>query len=247
MSHIHIQDGILSIWLIIIGYLLIGLYLIFLFFNKKKFIANKKIALVGVISALMLITMTVEIIPPAYHMNMAVLSGIILGPVLSILAIFVANIILAFLGHGGISVIALNTIVVSIEAILGFWGFKLLSSKIKNIFISVFLAAFLALFASAWISAGVVYLGTSGVESPFHNHEHAIETVHEHSSVEHHNVNSVSNHNAIDFNLGRFLFAILSLGIFGWVIEAVITAFMLKYIKQVKPDIIEYDISPGIE
>ncbi|EKE04413.1 MAG: ABC-type Co2+ transport system permease component-like protein [uncultured bacterium] len=241
MSHIHIPDGVLPFWLVMTGYLLIAIYFLFLAINKKKININKKIALVGVMSALMFITMTVEIIPPAYHMNLAVLSGIILGPVLSILAIFSANILLVLLGHGGISVIGLNAFVVSLEAIIGFWGFRFLNSRIKNIFISASLAAFIALFISAWASIGIVYLGTNDMEALTHNHEHKIETV-----QDSHNHEQPVHHDDMDFDAGRFIVAILSLGLLGWVIESMLTGFIIKYIKQIKPDIIEYKVNPHL-
>ncbi|MCK7516030.1 MAG: energy-coupling factor ABC transporter permease [Desulfobacterales bacterium] len=145
MSHIHIQDGILPLWLVLIGLLFVLGYIIFLPFYLKKHAVNKKLAIVGVMAAIMLISMSVEIIPPAYHMNLAILAGIILGPVLSVMSILVTNVLLAFLGHGGVSVIGLNTLVVSFEAILGFFGFKILKSRIKNVFLSAFIASFIAL------------------------------------------------------------------------------------------------------
>jgi len=173
MSHIHLPDGILPVWLWLSGYAVIAVYFVFFFFRFRKSSFNKKFALIGILSALMLITMSIEIIPPIYHINLAVLSGIILGPALSVLAIFVVNIILAFLGHGGFTVIGLNTIVVSIEAVLGYFGFKLLSSKIKNIFISAFLATFIALFISSWSTIGVVYSGTHDMDLLVESHNHS--------------------------------------------------------------------------
>lgn len=241
MSHIHIPDGVLPLWLVILGYVVIGIYLIFLSFYLKKSARNKKIALVGVMAALMLIAMTIEIIPPAYHINLAVLSGIILGPFLSVAAIFISNIILGFLGHGGISVIGLNTIVVAVEAVAGFWFFKFLCSRIKNIFITTFIAAFLALFISAWSSIGIIYLGVGNIQEIYHKHTHSTEVVNDHYS-------ETKKHNELDysmdhseFNLAKFITMILALGLLGWIIEAFVTAFIVNYIKQLRPDIIECD------
>ena len=75
-------------------------------------------------AALMLVGMTVEIVPIAYHLNLAVMAGIVLGPVLGFLAAFIVNLMLAFFGHGGITVVGLNTLVVAMEAVLGFYLFR---------------------------------------------------------------------------------------------------------------------------
>lgn len=231
MSHIHLPDGVLPAWLWIAGYIVIGLYLLFFLLFYKKPAVHRKFPLIGILAALMLIAMSIEIMPIAYHINLAVLTGIILGPFLSVLAILVSNIILAFLGHGGITVIGLNTISVSIEAILGFLGYKFFSRKIKNTFISVFLAAFIALFVSSWSTIGIVYLGTDNLEVMAHEHEQ--EHIHSSSS------NQIPSDNE-SFDIKKFILLILAFGSIGWTIESTVTAFIVNYIKQIKPDIIDY-------
>jgi cobalt/nickel transport system permease protein len=234
MSHIHLPDGVLPVWLWVLGYIVIGVYLIFLTLYVRKHSMDKKIALVGMMSALMITAMSIEIIPPAYHTNLAVLSGIVLGPIFSVLAVLVSNIFLALIGHGGVSVIGINTIVVSIEALAGFWLFKLLSSGIKNIFVSVFITTVLALFISAWASIGVIYVGTNDVTQAFTEHEYQHERV---LSQQNEISTEVLSGNKLDFR--RLIVAVLALGLLGWIIEGLITAFVVVYIKRIKPDLIE--------
>ena len=74
-------------------------------------------------AAVMVLGASVEIVPIAYHVNLTVFSGILLGPSLIFLATFVVNVILALFGHGGITVIGLNTLTLSIEGILGYYFF----------------------------------------------------------------------------------------------------------------------------
>jgi len=228
MSHIHLPDGILPVWLWLAGYAIIAAYLLFFYLRSKKTAFNKNFALIGILSALMLITMSIEIIPPIYHINLAVLTGIILGPALSVLAILVVNIILAFLGHGGFTVIGLNTVVISIEAILGYFGFKILSLKIKKVFLSAFLATFIALFISSLSTIGIVYIGT-------HNLDSIIE--HDHHTAEH--KEEVIAHKTESFDIQKFIMLIMAFSIVGWTAESVITAFIVNYIKRVRPDILE--------
>lgn len=225
MSHIHLPDGILPVWLWVSGYALIVAYLLFFFARFNRNILDKKLALVGILSALMLITMSIEIIPPIYHINLAVLSGIILGPALSVLAIFVVNIILAFLGHGGFTVIGLNSLVISIEAILGYFGFKYLSSKIKNLFLRTFLVTFIALFISSWSTIGIVYSGTHDINSLFEHDRHTGEQKKEVVIPE-------------SFDIKKFIILLMSFSLVGWVAEGLITAFIVNYINKVRPDIL---------
>ena len=130
MSHIHIPDGFLPVWLWLSGFLMVGIYLLFTTSYIKKNNLHKKLVLVGIFSALMIVGMSLEIVPISYHLNLSALSGIILGPIFSPLAILVTNIFLALLGHGGITNIGLNTVIVSLEAVIAFYIFKFLSLKL---------------------------------------------------------------------------------------------------------------------
>jgi cobalt/nickel transport system permease protein len=228
MSHIHLPDGILPVWLWLSGYAIIAAYLLFFYLRLKKTAFSKNYALIGILSALMLITMSIEIIPPIYHINLAALSGIILGPFLSVLAILVVNIILAFLGHGGFTVIGLNTIVVSIEAVLGYLGFKFLSSKIKSVFLSAFIATFIALFISSWSTVGIVYSGTHDVDLLLESHNHTGE-----------HKEAVEHKQQVTFDINKFILLIMTFSSIGWVAESIITAFIVNYINKVRPDILE--------
>jgi len=232
MSHIHVPDGVLPFWLCFCAYLIIFIYLIIFSFNFKKMELNKKIPLVGVMSALMLVTMSLEL-PIGYHVNLAALSGILLGPWLAILSIFIVNIILAFLGHGGVTVIGLNTIVVSIEAVLAYFIFKGMMRWSRKTFRSVFLATFIALFVSAWSTIGLVYLGTNNTNYLRYDDDKAGKV---------HHVQKAANNDVLDFNIKKFIFLILVLGLVGWSLESLITAFIVSYISRTKPEILENSV-----
>jgi len=249
MSHIHLPDGILPLWLWLLGYLMIGLYLAAFSIFFKKSHTGKKIPLIGVFAALMIVAMSVEIVPIAYHINLAALAGIILGPVLSVLAILVVNIILAFLGHGGLTVVGLNTIVVSLEAVLAYFGFRFISSKVKNISVAAFLATFLALVVSSSATIGIVYLGTYNtagiIQSVFeHNHQSSSGSIiqfeggHEDNLGIQKDMAHNSSQNRQKFNIKKFILSLLLLGSVGWIIESIVTAFIVNYIKRIKPEIL---------
>jgi cobalt/nickel transport system permease protein len=142
MSHIHLPDGVLPVWLWVSGYIvaiLVGAIL--LRFIKHEEL-TRRLPLLGMMAAAMVLGASVEIIPIAYHVNLTVITGILLGPYLIFLATFVVNAILALFGHGGITVIGLNTLILSIEGILGYLFFHLFWKVLKRLAPAVFLATF---------------------------------------------------------------------------------------------------------
>src|SRR4030065_2302336 len=173
MSHIHLPDGVLPIWLWVAGFIgavLVGVILIKL---HKKEDLSRRLPLLGRMEAAMVLGAAVEIVPIAYHVNLTVISGILLGPSLIFLATFVVNIILALFGHGGITVVGLNTLTLSIEGVGAYFLFRFFWRVSKRLFVSVFFATFLALFLSTFAMIGVVSLGAPHYEQLIHREENA--------------------------------------------------------------------------
>ena len=110
MSHIHLPDGVLPVWLWASGFVVVILIWMILLRVMKKEELTRRLPLLGMMAAVMVLGASVEIVPIAYNVNLTVMSGILLGPSLIFLATFVVNVILALFGHGGITVIGLNTL-----------------------------------------------------------------------------------------------------------------------------------------
>lgn len=268
MSHIHVPDGIIALWLCILGYILVGIYFLVVYSRFKQAENPKKLAIVGVVAALMLLTMSVPvpfIIP--YHVNLSSLAGILLGPLYAGLAIFSVNLILALVGHGGITVVGLNTIVLLIEAALAYLIYRnLLKLKsFSNLFLpeygqpkgnivksrefsAVFIATFVALLVSTVLTVGVVYAGTRDLHNIVHAHCCHSHSVSVDSDVPHHAIydddedfdddDDFDEHDAENFDIKRFLTLILIAGGFGWTMESLATAFIVNYINKVKPELL---------
>jgi len=186
-------------------------------------------------AAAMVLGASVEIVPIAYHVNLTVISGILLGPSLIFLATFVVNVILALFGHGGITVIGLNTLTLSIEGILGYFLFRLFWKVLRRISPALFLATFLALFCSTLSMIGVVSLGASHYEELIHQEKKGIFEIH--LLEEKNNQHQVeSGHEKV--NLKRFIAIVLPLGFIGWVLEGVITVLIGRYIHRLRPDLL---------
>jgi len=235
MSHIHFPDGVLPVWLWGSGFIVAILLGAVLFrFIKKEDLAGR-LPLLGMMAATMVLGASVEIVPIAYHVNLTVISGILLGPSLIFLANFIVNFILALFGHGGITVIGLNTLTLSVEGILGYFLFRLLWKILRRISPAIFLATFVALLCSTLSMIGVVSLGTSHYEELIHQEKKGIFEFHlSKEKDDHHQGEAAEN----KVNLKRFIAIVLPLGFIGWMLEGVITTLITRYINRLRPDLL---------
>lgn len=207
--HIHIPDGVLPIWLWVLGYGLTSLFISIAIMKIGK--DTKKAVWTAAIAAIMLVAMSIPLGVP-YHINLTALAGIILGPWWSLIACFVVNGILASFGHGGVTIVGLNTLVTWFESLVGFylyWTLKrVIVKKKEGAPIAAGISTWIALTLSAFLVIGLV--AASGIKSiPYHD-------------------------KSINFN--TFTILTLAFALPGAVVEAVITAFILAYIKRVRPE-----------
>ena len=241
MSHIHLPDGVLPVWLWGSGYvvaILVGMVLLRLV--KKEDLA-RRLPLLGMMSAAMVLGAAIEIVPIAYHVNLTVLSGILLGPSLIFLATFVVNVILALFGHGGITVIGLNTLILSIEGILGYLLFRLLWKVLRRLTPVIFLATFLSLLVSTLSMIGVVSLGTSHYDELMHGGGKGIFEFHFSKDQE----EPPGGVTESSVNLKRFIAIILPLGFIGWILEGIITTLVGRYIFKLRLDLLRLESEPS--
>ncbi len=219
MTHMHIPDGILPVWLWVLGLVVMSCFVWFCLYRLRTKNLKKTIPLLGAVSAVMLIAMSLEL-PLAYHINLSVIAGILLGPASGFLAAFITNLILAFMGHGGITVIGLNSILLGSEAVLGHALFFLLKKRF-SVFWSAASTTILTLFVTTTALIGIVAISNIHPELIRHGSEHATADVQE-------------------TTISRFALMVLSLGAVGWVIEAFITGTVVRFISQVKPDLLDH-------
>jgi len=238
MSHIHLPDGVLPVWLWISGFIVAILVGTILFRLIKKEELTRRLPLLGMMAAVMVLGAAVEIVPIAYHVNLTVISGILLGPSLIFLATFIVNLILALFGHGGITVIGLNTLTLSIEGVLGYFLFRLFWKIFKRLTPATFLATFIALLFSTLAMIWVVSLGTSHYEKLIHQEGKGIFEFHLSGEKDDHHEGEAKGN---EVNLKRFIVIILSLGFMGWMLEGVITALICRYIYRLRPDLLHLE------
>lgn len=232
MSHLHIPDGILPGWLIIAGWLLTAVILAFSIYRTRHTELKRKIPLIGIISALMIVCMTIPIVPIAYHINLSVIAGIILGPAVAFISIFIVDFIIAMFGHGGITVVGLNTVVVGTEAFIGFYLFQLFMVIIgkDSVMWSSGIAAVISLIISTSLLVGIVYSSQLNPELVI-----GIERVNPSEQVK---TDEAPKELVRGVNIKSFAKTLLVLLGIGWLLEGIITAFVIKYVSRVRPDLI---------
>jgi cobalt/nickel transport system permease protein len=210
VAHIHLQDGTLplfwaALWwglaLVLIG---VSLYLL-----RRRPFEPARLTLAALCTATVFALFQVEI--PVFggvHLSLMPLTGILLGPLLGLLAALVANIFSAAVGHGGWSVIGANLLVNATEVVTAYAIFRATARTNASIFARGAAATFIGLFASTLVMIGIVTL--SGIQGV------------------------TQGEGAIAGSMLLVGGANLVVGAF----EAVVTGYLLAYLARVRPDIL---------
>lgn len=112
MSHLHLPDGVLPPW-IWVGSLILVLIILGL---AGRAIDPRRVAYQGALAAMMLAAMAVPLGPLDFHLSLAGPVGVLLGAAGGFQVVFVVSLILAFIGHGGLTAVGLNALVLGLGA-----------------------------------------------------------------------------------------------------------------------------------
>ena len=264
MSHIHIPDGIIpNIWWIS-GYILTAVMLFVLIKKIGDKDMGRKVPLAGISAAIMLIGMSIPIGFIPLHFSLAVLIGILVGPSLGFIVVFTVNVIMALFGHGGITIVGINTLVIGSEVIIGYYLFKTLAKNWTPTKSAVG-ATVIALLISLTMMVGIVG-ATVGLPEvvPHDDHAHDEDYHHDddedhhdddhhdddedHHDDDHHDDDDGHHHDDESFveavqNLDYFALsgwaALIGILVVGIGLEATITALIVRFLSKVRPDLLE--------
>jgi cobalt/nickel transport system permease protein len=213
--------------------------------------ATRKVPLLGVMAATMIVTMSMEIVPIGYHINLTVLAGALLGPALGFICAFIVDVILALLGHGGVTVVGLNALMMGSEVCLGWLLFKLLSrlagrarlrpaaavATVCTLALTttmvIGLVAVARIDPGAATEAGALDPSALRIENPFARH-----------TIE--RADTVRTRPASSLSIGRFATVLYVLAVPGWIIEAVLVSFVVGFIAKVRPDLLGLGPPPAL-
>lgn len=246
MSHIHVPDGVLPAWLWVSGWLAALAVVWIAATVAKRSDVRRKVPLLGVVSALVLVAMSSEIVPIAYHVNLTVVAGVLLGPWLALIAAFIVEVVLALLGHGGVTVIGLNTLMVGGEMVLGWALFRLAIGALgrRRVRWAAALATVVTLAITTTALVGIVALAGSGAATretgaldprsltfanPFGRGVFSIDTL---------RGGEAPPADGGGLSVARFAAVVYTLGPIGWAIEALVTAATLGYVARVRPGLV---------
>lgn len=246
MSHIHIPDGVLPAWLVIAGWV-VALGLVWLASARaRRSDVRRKVPLLGVVAALVLVSMSTEIVPIAYHVNLTVVAGVLLGPWLGAIAAFIVVVMLALLGHGGVTVIGLNTLMIAAEMAIGWGMFHLLARVLgrRRVRWTAAVATVVTLAITTTVLVGIVALAGGGAATgretgaldarsltfanPFSGGVVSVNTLR----------GAEAPADSAPLSVARFAAVVYTLGPIGWLIEALVTAAVLSYVARVRPGLV---------
>lgn len=236
MSHIHLPDGVLPISWWLLSYVAAFVWLAAALRQAEAEKVRRKLPFLAAMSALMLLTMCIPLGPLPFHLNLTVLTGIVVGPWLGFVAVFVVNIMLSFLGHGGLTAVGINTLVTGLEVLLGWWLYHRLLRPWRPNWRAI-TATGLAILLTSGLALSVVGLSTGIFELGWHEHDAHHDFTSEQATV--------TEHEAVDAHaefLG--LSGITALGLVltcGLVVETIATWGIIGYLQKVRPELLLED------
>lgn len=244
ISHIHLPDGVLPFTWWFLGGLVAVCWLLLALRRVSRPGQRLPSPLIGALGACMLLAMSVPLGPLPLHLNLTVLTGILAGPWLGFIIVVLVNAILCLMGHGGLTTLGLNSLIMGLEVVVGWWLFHRLGSR-WQLTSRALTASLLALTISIVFSFAVVGWSTGlwAAGLPGHSHEF-------HSQADHAEVQSVtglpdSEWSSLKDAVVNWSFlgqsGLIALGLLfglGLLAEATATLVIARYLQKVRPDLL---------
>ncbi|MDD1645361.1 MAG: energy-coupling factor ABC transporter permease [Methanomicrobiales archaeon] len=208
MAHIHLQDGAFSLsftllwWAVALVLLLACLFLL----RRHGKLPSRQITVAALCTAAAFAVFQIEI--PLFggiHLNLTPLIGILAGPVIGTIIVFLVNLLSAGLGHGGWGMIGANTLISVAEVAVAALVFTGLRRAGAAPGVGAGIATFVALAVGNAAMVGIIMV--SGIQG----------VTQEGSSL----------------LAGLSLVVLVNMGMA--VIEAMVTALMVSFIARARP------------
>ncbi|MGZ4847752.1 MAG: energy-coupling factor ABC transporter permease [Halobacteriota archaeon] len=133
MAHIHLPDGVLPIqWVLFWWLLAIALLVVALVATRRRTLAIQQLAIAGMLAAVAFAVFQINIpFAGGVHMNLTPLIGILAGPGIGSLIVFIVNLLSAAVGHGGWGLVGANTIINISEIAVAFYVFRMTRGRLE--------------------------------------------------------------------------------------------------------------------
>lgn len=210
MAHIHLPDGSFTLlWVLVWWICALTLIGAAIRLAKKGGLDGRKITVSAFVTAAAFAVFLVEV--PLFggvHLNLTPLIGILVGPVLGSLVVFIVNILSAATGHGGWGLIGANILVNFSEVMIAWLTFRGLKQVTGNLFSRAGIATFAGLFAGNLVLVAILLIsGIQGVSQPLPQ-------------------------------VLAGLSLIMAVNMATAILEAFLTGFMVEYIGRVRPGLL---------
>jgi len=211
VAHIHLPDGSFTLfWALVWWICALALIGVALVWARRRRSGTREITVAAFVTAASFAVFQVEI--PLFggvHLNLTPLIGILAGPVLGSLIVFIVNILSAATGHGGWGLIGANVLVNSSEVMTAWLLFRALGRVTPGLFTRAGIATFGGLFSGNIAMVAIILVsGIQGVTQ-----------------------------SSVQILAGLSLLVAVNMGVA--VVEAFVTGFIVEYIGKVKPDLLE--------
>lgn len=211
MAHIHLPDGSFTLfWVLVWWTCALALIAAAIRLSREGGVESRKVTVAAIVTAAAFAAFLVEV--PLFggvHLNLTPLIGILAGPVLGCLVVFIVNILSAAMGHGGWGLIGANVLVNFSEVTIAWLTFRGLKRVTANLFFRAGIATFAGLFAGNLVMVGIILIsGIQGVSQPLPQVLAGLSII-------------------VAVNLGAAI------------IEAFLTGFIVEYIGRVRPGLLD--------
>jgi cobalt/nickel transport system permease protein len=212
MAHIHLEDGSFTLlWVIVWWAAALAIIALVLFFLRRQGKAdNRRITIAAFCTAAAFVLFQVDIpIAGGVHISLTPLIGILTGPLIGLLIVFITNILSAAVGHGGWGMIGANTLVNVSEVIVAYAIWRGIKSFLPDAFFRAGIATFCGLVVGNLAMMGIILI--SGIQGVSQSPEQIL--------------------------AGLSLIAAINIGVA--VAEALITGLVVSYLGKMRPDLLE--------
>ena len=210
MAHIHLPDGSFPLFWALAWW--IGAIILLgaaLGWARRRKSGSREITVAAFVTAASFAVFQVQV--PLFggvHLNLTPLIGILAGPVLGGLIVFIVNVLSAAIGHGGWGLIGANVLVNFSEVLTAWFVYRGLGRVTGSLFARAGIATFGGLFIGNIAMVAIILIsGIQGVTQT-----------------------------TLQIFTGLSLLVAVNMG--AAVVEAFITGFIVEYISRVKPDLL---------
>lgn len=229
MTHLHLPDGVIPWPWLLLGFALTALLVVWAGRRIPAADLAARVPRVAVIAALMILGMSVPLGFIPFHMNLTVLAGILLGPWLGFVSGVAVNVILGLMGHGGLTVVGLNSLITGAEILLGALLFRALWRRFSapaagaSATIITLVVSFFLIVSAASLASGDLHALVEAEDE----HGHAAQTQ---AGADEHE----------DEGIVAFAAAVSPVFAAGVAIESVVVAAVTGYLARVRPEFLQH-------